>query len=64
MSWEGLKLGLLCTSQAAAWIARYLGWDTVRELTLARTMVLPRLKKKKEKTVIPFANVMVMFQEL
>ena len=63
MSWEGLKLGLLCTSQAAAWIARYLGWDTVRELTLERTMVLPRFKKR-EKKLIPFANVMVMFQEL
>lgn len=46
MSQEDLKLGLLCTAQAAAWIAKYLGWDTVGELTLDGNMVLPRFKNK------------------
>lgn len=42
MSWEGLKLRLLCTSQIAAWIAKYFGWNIVREFTLEWNMVLPR----------------------
>lgn len=49
VSGEGLKLGLLRTSQATAWIARYLGWDFVRELTSECNMVLPRLKKERKK---------------
>lgn len=63
MSQEGLKLGLLCISQAAARIAKCLGWNFVVDLTLDWNMVLPRFKKT-NKPVIPFANVLVIFQEL
>lgn len=61
---EGLKVGLLCVSEAGAWTAKYLGWNLVGELTLDWNMVLPRFKKKKKKPVIPFANVLLMFEEL